>query len=93
MFTWNTTNFGKGDYTISTSANIVSGEVDTADNINVTDDFVTTVYSGHDVAVVSVEPSKTVVGQGYSIFINVIVDLGHTGNLSIVRLKINDAPN
>jgi parallel beta-helix repeat protein len=31
-FTWNTTGFAKGDYTISAIADTVSGEIDTADN-------------------------------------------------------------
>jgi hypothetical protein len=31
-FTWNTTGFAKGNYTISANATIVSGETDTADN-------------------------------------------------------------
>jgi len=72
QFAWNTSGLGKGDYTISASASIIQGEVDTADNSKVADSIVTILSQGHDVAVTSVTPSKTVVGQGYSmlVFVN-----------------------
>jgi hypothetical protein len=70
-FTWDTTGFGKGDYTILSSASIVAGEVDTADNNKTADNIVTILYPGHDVAIVSVEPLRTSVGQGYSMNIAV----------------------
>ena len=72
-FTWNTTNFRKGDYTISASASIVSGEVDTEDNTKMADSMVTILYNGHDVAIVKVEPLKAAVGQNCSTYIDVTV--------------------
>jgi hypothetical protein len=72
-FVWNTTGFEKGDYTVLASASVVPGEVNTANNSKVADSIVTILYSGHDVAVIRVEPVKTVVGQGYNTDITVIV--------------------
>jgi hypothetical protein len=71
QFAWNTSGLGRGDYTISASASIIQGEVDTADNSKVADSIVTILSQGHDVAVTSVTPSKKVVGQGYSTLITV----------------------
>jgi len=76
-FMWDTTGFNKGDYTVSASASIVSGEADTADNSKAADGTVTILYSGHDVAVISVEPHKTVVGQSFSM--NIAVTLKNYG--------------
>jgi hypothetical protein len=64
---------GKGDYTISASASVVPGEVNTADNSFVAAEPVTILTLGHDVAVVGVFPSKTVVGEGYPMNITVKV--------------------
>jgi len=72
-FMWNTTDFGKGDYTISASVSVVPDEIDTADNNKTADEIVTILCYGHDIAVVDVEPSKTVVPQGHSVNITVIV--------------------
>jgi hypothetical protein len=72
-FSWNTSGLGKGDYTISASASIVSGEIYTADNSLVAAEPVTILIQGHDVAVTGVFPSKTVVGEGYSMNITVKV--------------------
>lgn len=70
-FTWNTSSFAKGDYTIFASATIVQGESDTADNNMSAETPLTILYPGHDVAVTSVIASKTIVGQGY--FVNITV--------------------
>jgi len=72
-FSWNTCGMGKGDYTISASASVVPGEVNTADNSFVAAEPVTILTPGHDVAVVGVFPSKTVVGEGYPMNITVKV--------------------
>jgi hypothetical protein len=69
IFAWDTSGLGKGDYTISASASIVPGEVDTSNNNKTSSTPVTVLYAGHDVAVTNVKPSKTVVGQGYYMFI------------------------
>jgi hypothetical protein len=70
-FSWNTSGMGKGDYTISASASAVPGEVNTADNSFVAAEPVTILTPGHDVAVVGVFPSKTVVCEGYPMNITV----------------------
>ena len=72
-FTWDITGFAKGDYAISASASVVSGEVDTTDNTGHADDNVTILYPGHDVSVTVVSPLKTLVGQGYSMYVAVTV--------------------
>jgi hypothetical protein len=64
-FAWNTTGLGKGDYTLLASVSLVPGEVNTGNSSKVADNIVTVLYPGHDVAVISVERVKTVVGQGY----------------------------
>jgi len=68
-FTWDTTGFAKGEYAISASASIVAGEVDTADNTKFADNNITILFPGHDVAVIDIEPFKTLVGQGYSMYV------------------------
>ena len=70
-FTWNTTEVDKGDYALSANASVVSGETDTADNTKVADSMVTVLSIGHDVAIKDVTPFKTVVGQGYSLLVDV----------------------
>jgi len=70
-FSWNTGGMGKGDYTISASASAVPSEVNTADNSFVAAEPVTILTPGHDVAVLGVFPSKTVVGEGYPMNITV----------------------
>jgi len=73
QFSWSTSGLGKGDYTISASASVVPGEVNTADNSFVAGEPVTILFQGHDVAVIGVSPSKTVVGEGYTMNITVRV--------------------
>jgi hypothetical protein len=77
--TWNTTDVEKGDYTISAKTNVVPGETDTTDNTKV-DDTVTVLSQGHDVTIKGVAPSKTVVGQGYSL--PVLVTAKNYGNFT-----------
>jgi hypothetical protein len=73
-FAWNTTGFGRGSYTISASASVVPEEVNTTNNNMQAANPVTLVYNGHDIAIVEVEPLKTVVGQGYSVNITVTAE-------------------
>jgi len=73
QFTWDTSGWGKGEYGISSSASIVPGEVDTENNSKTASDKVTILTPTHDVAVTNTTASKTVVGQGFCIFINVTV--------------------
>jgi hypothetical protein len=72
-FTWNTTGFNVGNYTISAVADVVENETDTADNSYI-DGIVTVRSPIHDIAVTDVAPSKTVVVQGYSMSIDVTVE-------------------
>jgi len=69
-FTWNTTGVEKGDYTILAKATAVPGEIDTTDNTKV-DGTITLLSPGHDVAIKDVTPSKTFVGQNYSLSIRI----------------------
>jgi len=71
VFMWNTTSFTKGNYTISAIANAVLGEIDTTDNAYV--DSIVNIMRRPDIAVISVVPSRTSMGQGYSIPINVTI--------------------
>ena len=70
-FSWNTTGFDEGDYIITAYVPPVLGETDTADNTKAADRMVTVLSLGHDVTIKSVNPVKTVVGQGYSLSINI----------------------
>jgi hypothetical protein len=85
-FTWDTTGFALGNYTISAIADAVTNETDTLDN-TYTDGIVTVRLPVHDIAVVDVTASKNVVGQGYSMSINVIVanqgDYTETFNITV----------
>jgi hypothetical protein len=66
----------------------VSGELDLADNNRTADMVVVILSNGHDVAVISVGSSKTVVGQGYNVSITVIArDYGIYRNLSRHSLR------
>ena len=71
VFAWNTTEFSLGNYSISANATIVAGETDTDDNTCV--NGAVTVRGPGDIAVVDATPAKTVVGQGYSMSINIHV--------------------
>jgi len=72
-FTWDTTGYGKGDYNISASVSLAPGEVNAGNNTGMANTPVTILVLGHDVAVISVEPIRTVVGQGYNLSIWVTV--------------------
>jgi hypothetical protein len=72
-FTWDTTGYSKGDYNVSAVASTVPGETNTTNNVKAATNIVTILYNGHDIAVTSVNPGKTVIGQGYSTIIKVTV--------------------
>ncbi len=89
-FSWDTSGLGKGDYTISALASIVPNEANTADNSFAAAEPVTILFQGHDVAVVGVFPSKTVVGEGYSMNITVKVkDYGTFSETFNVKVYAN----
>jgi len=77
-FTWNTTGFPHGNYTISAYATTVPNETDTEDN-NFVDDQVTVNPPVRDVAIISVSASPTIVGQGKNVTVN--VDVVNQGTL------------
>jgi len=72
-FTWNTTGFPVGNYTLKVIADQVPGEIDIEDNTFI-DGIVTVSAFIHDIGVISVESSKTVVCEGYSMNISVTVE-------------------
>ncbi len=72
-FTWNTVGYNKGDYPILAVASTVPGETNTGNNAMYSDNPVTILYNGHDIAVTELNPSKTIVGQNYSMYVDVIV--------------------
>ena len=72
-FTWDTTGYAKGDYNISASVTLAPGEVNAGNNTGTANTPVTILFLGHDVAVVSVEPIRTAVGEGYNLSIGVTV--------------------
>jgi hypothetical protein len=71
VFTWNTTGWTKGAYTISAYAHPVQGETHTADNTYIDD--IVNILPRPDIAVTNVTASKTLIGQGYCMLINVTV--------------------
>ena len=85
-FTWNTTGFSVGNYTIKAVADPVPGETDLEDNTLI-DGIVAVLVFTHDIAILNVEPSKTVVGVSYSMNITVAVenqgDTVETFNLTV----------
>lgn len=90
-FTWDTTGYGKGDYTVSASASTVPGETNSADNNMTFSQAVTILTPEHDIAVTDVRPSKTVVGQGFCMFINVTIrDFGSYNETFNVTTSVNN---
>ncbi len=82
-FLWDTTDFAKGNYTISAHIAPVPSEIDTMDNTHVAG--VINIMLPPDIAVTNVTASRTSVGQGYPISINVTVENqgDYTENLNI----------
>ena len=91
-FTWNTSGYSLGNYTISAVADVVPSENDTSDNTSI-DGIVTVRSPVHDVAVTNVAPFKTIVGQGYSASVNVTVyNLGDFAETFNVTLRVQTMP-
>ncbi len=72
-FMWNTAGFAVGDYAIRGLASIVPNEVETMNNNRTADAPATVLLNGHDVAVIKIEPEKSIVGQGFAMKILVTV--------------------
>ena len=72
-FTWNTTEFAIGNYTLSANATVVPGETNVTDNTYI-DGVVTIVKPSFDVAIVDINVYKPIVGDEYSLPINVTVE-------------------
>lgn len=79
IFTWNTTGFAYGSYTISASVTSLLGEAETDDNTCI-NGIVTIAIGVHDVAVSSIQAWPTTVPQGQSVYIDIIVE--NLGNFS-----------
>ena len=74
-FTWNTSGFAKGNYTISAYAQPVSGETDTADNTFIDGIVVVAVVVAiPDVAVTNITASPTKIPRGNPVYITVTVE-------------------
>jgi hypothetical protein len=71
-FFWNTSSFAEGNYSIKAYAEPIPFETDIADNTYIDGFVLVTIL--HDIALVSVVPSKTIVGQGHVMNINVTVE-------------------
>ena len=71
-FTWDTTPFSEGNYSISAFASPVPGEVDFSDNLFV-DGIVHVRSRIHDIAVLNVVPSTSLVYKGSDVGISVLV--------------------
>jgi len=85
-YAWNTTGYAKGDYLIHVAVTPVPGEADLSDNTKTADSLVTILTIGHDVAVVTIEPEKTVICQGYDLIVTVTV-----GNYGVYNETFNVA--
>jgi len=72
-FAWNTTSFDIGNYSISAAADLLVNETDTSNNSR-EDGIVTVTSPIHEIAVAEITRSKTVVGEGYSLSVNVGVE-------------------
>jgi hypothetical protein len=79
-FTWNTSNSEKGEYNISASFSLHSGEVNAGNSTGTANTPVTILVQGHDIAITSLTPSKTVAGEGYSM--NITATLKNYGTFS-----------
>jgi len=71
VFTWNTTGVPKGNYTIRAYITPVPSETDITDNTYIDD--IVNIMQPPDIAVTNVTASKTSVGQGFSMLIDVTV--------------------
>jgi subtilisin family serine protease len=83
-FTWDTTGLSPAEYTLTATASVVPGEVDTADNSSST--AVSVRLPFHDVAVTAVS-APTAVGQGESVSVAVVAanpgDFSETFSVSL----------
>jgi len=74
IFTWDTTGVASGSYTISANATLLPYETNPDDNTLEAGNPVNVSSTGiHNIAIVNIVPSETVVKQGSSIYIDVTV--------------------
>jgi subtilase family serine protease len=86
-FTWDTTSFANGSYSIRSNATILTGEKDDADNVRSGG----IVYIGPDVAVLEVVPDPTIAYVGDTVSINVTVKNEGARDVSFdVKAWVND---
>jgi hypothetical protein len=69
-FTWNTSAFAGGNYTISVLADVVTSETDISDNVYT---YGGLILLSHDLAITNSTIFKTSVGRGYSTYVNVSI--------------------
>jgi hypothetical protein len=72
VFTWDTASVPVGSYILVAQVTTSPSEIDIADNTCMSSIF--NVMPRPDIAIRNIRPSKTVVGQGYTIFVNVTVE-------------------
>jgi len=71
-YNWNTTDIPHGNYTIKAVASIVPEEIDTADNTFIWGTLSIKLWP--NIAITKLTPSKTVVGEGYTVYIDVTIE-------------------
>jgi outer membrane protein assembly factor BamB len=70
-FPLNCVSYALGYYTVSANASTVPGETHTEDNSYTDGTIVVALTPFHDVTISSVTPSRNIIGQGYSLTVNV----------------------
>jgi len=70
-FSWDTMGFAEGNYSVIACAELVPSEIDITDNTYV--DGIVNVMPRPDIQVTNVKSSRTLVGRGYSISVNVTI--------------------
>jgi hypothetical protein len=71
-YNWNTTDIPHGNYTIKAVATPVPEEIDTADNTFTGGTLSIKLWP--NIAITETTPSKTVVGEGYTVYIDVTIE-------------------
>ena len=88
-YNWNTTDIPHGNYTIKAVASIVPGEIDTADNTFIWGTLSIKLWP--NIAITKLTPSKTVVGEGYTVYIDVTIEnQGSDDTTFDVSIYVND---
>ncbi len=90
QFSWNTLQYSEGEYFISASATILSGETDVGDNTRTADRKFAILPSNHDLAIADIAPYRDILGNLSSTSIEVtIVNRGSSEETSALSLFYN----